>query len=75
MTQKEMAYRIEELQLKAEQAHSLQNTLFAAIFRQEDYAVEEFEWAFVMLGEMTYGAVKDLNDLKEKAFENLKKDG
>lgn len=34
-----------------------------------------FEWAFVMLGEMTYNAVKDLNDFKEKAFEDLKKDG
>lgn len=75
MTQKEIAFRIEELQLSAERIHSLQNALFTAIFRQDEFSIKDFEWAFIVLGEMTFDAKEELNNLKEKAFKNLKKDG
>ncbi len=73
MSQKEMAYKIEKLQTDAERIHSLQNTLFSAIFRQEEFSVSTFEWAFVLLGEMTMSTLEELKELTDCAFENLRK--
>ena len=75
MSQKEMAYRIEELRFNAERIHSLQNSLFAAIFHQKEFSVGDFEWAFVLLGEMTMDALEELKVLTNCAFENFRKDG
>ena len=47
MSQKEMAYKIEELRFNAEQIHSLQNALFAAIFRQKEFSVGDFELSLI----------------------------
>lgn len=73
MSQKEIAYKIEELQIKAEKIDSLQAALFTAVFRQEDFAVETYEWAFVLLADMTAGMKNELEELTNRAFENFRR--
>lgn len=63
MSQKEIMTKIEGIVVKAEMAHSLRNALFAVIYHQEYYANSDFEWAFVLLGDLTSCIVKELKEL------------
>lgn len=74
MSLKEMAYRIDELQFSSEKIHSLQNTLYAAIYRQNEIATIDFEWAFIVLGDMTTDIMKELTELRDTVFGELKKE-
>lgn len=67
MSRKEIMTRIEEIVVKAEMAHSLRNALFAAIYRQEYIASSDFEWAFVLLGNLTSSVIKELKELVQVA--------
>lgn len=67
MTVKEIAYKIEELQIAAEKVNSLQNALFSAIF-DGNYAPETYEWAFVALGDITHALKNELNDVTKELF-------
>lgn len=73
MSNKEIAYRIEELQIDAEKVNSVQNALFEAIYRGSN-ALETYEWAFVSLGDLTFALKNNLEDLTSKVFDNLKKE-
>ena len=70
LTVKEMAHKIEDLRIDAEKIDSLQNTLFAAIYRG-DFAVNTYEWAFVAFGELTYSLLNELAELENEAFESI----
>lgn len=70
-TVKEMAYKIEDLRNDAEKINSLQNTLFAAIYKG-GFAISTYEWAFVALGELTYSLLNELAELENEAFELIK---
>ena len=70
LTVKEMAHKIEDLRIDAEKIDSLQNALFAAIYR-EDFAVNTYEWAFVAFGELTYSLLNELAELENEAFESI----
>lgn len=74
MSLKEMAYRIDELQFSSEKIHSLQNTLYAAIYRQNEIATIDFEWAFIVLGDMTTDIMRELTELRDTVFGDLKKE-
>lgn len=74
MSLKEMAYRIDELQFCSEKIHSLQNTLYAAIYRQNEIATIDFEWAFIVLGDMTTDIMRELTELRDTVFGDLKKE-
>lgn len=69
MSQKELAYKIEDLQSKAEMINSLQNTLYAAIYCQDVFSKNDFDRAFNLLGNMTFDIAKELQKLTECAFE------
>ena len=71
--QEEMAFRIEEVQNKAEMAYSLQMTLFTAFYCQEQYSFMDFKWAFFLLGELTGDVSDELKELTENAFEIMRK--
>lgn len=73
MSQKEIAFKIEELELQAEQIFSLQKVLFAAVYHQEAVPVADFEWAFVALGDMAFKSLKELKNLTDAAFDALDK--
>lgn len=70
MSTKDVAFKVEELQLRAEEINSLQSALYAALYEAER-AKEDFEPAFVAFGSMTMRLQKDLNILKENLFEQL----
>lgn len=72
MSQKELAHRIDDLQTKAEMIHSLQNTLYVAIYCQDIFSKKDFDWAFSLLGNMTFDTAKELQKLTECAFDILK---
>lgn len=67
MTVKDIAYKIEELQITAEKANSLQNALFSAIY-SGNYDSKTYEWAFVILGEITHTLKEELNDIIKELF-------
>ena len=73
MSQKEMAYKIEELQNEAMKIHSLQVALFEAIYNGNN-ALTTYEWAFIALLDLTFMVRNKLEELSNTAFENLKKD-
>lgn len=73
MTIKEIAYRIGELQIEAEKVNSMQAAIFEAIYRGNNSA-EEYEWAFCALGDLTFALKNNLEDLTNKAFDNLKRE-
>ena len=51
---------------------SLQKRLLEAIFqRQEEFALGEGEWVFVLLGDLTLKLKNGLVELTDAAFENL----
>ena len=74
MTVKEIAYKLEEMQIESEKVNSLQNTLFEAIYRG-DNAPEIYEWAFIVLGNLTFALANDLDKLTKAAFDNFCKAG
>lgn len=67
MTVKEIAFEIENLQIKAEKVNSFQNALFEAIYRGNN-APETYEWAFVALGDYTFSLKNRLNEITEELF-------
>lgn len=71
---KETVSKIEEIIVKAEMAHGLRNALFAAIYRQECLAIIDFEWAFVLLGDLTSNVVKELKELINSEVEGREGD-
>lgn len=72
MSQKEMAYRIEDLQTKAQMAHSLQDALYAVIYHQDVFPKDAFDWAFVLLGVVTSEVVGGLEELTDCAFDSFR---
>lgn len=74
MSQKEMAFKIEELANKAERIFSLQNALYAVFYYQEDWSIKDFQGAFILLAELTCGMLDGLEELTKNAFDNLRKD-
>lgn len=74
MSQKEIAFRIEEVQNKTKMACGLQNTLFTAFYCQEEYSCEDFKWAFILLKEITGDISDELKELTNNAFEILRRD-
>lgn len=74
MSQKEIAKKIEGLALNVEKIYSLQNTLQSAIFYQEVFSVKDFEWAFVLLVEMTMDSLEELNELTRCTYKDLAKE-
>lgn len=73
MSQKEMAFKIEELMNKATMANSLQITLFTAFYYQESYSIMDFKWAFMLLGELTGAMQDELKELTDCAFDSIRK--
>lgn len=71
MSMKEMVFKIEKLSNEMEKVHSLQNTLFEAIYKG-DNDVSIYEWAFVALGDLTFSTLGELTELTNKAFELLR---
>ena len=71
MSQREIAFEIEDLQIAAEEINSMQNALFAALY-ESTYAKEDLRQAFRAFGGMTYKLQTDLKDLMNRAFENVK---
>lgn len=75
MTQQDIAHRIDELTIDAAKIDSLQKVLYEVIYQKELFAVEDCEWAFALLGDLTFKAKNDLTDLSDAAFENLRESG
>lgn len=71
MTIKEIAYKIEGLQIAAEKVNSLQNALFSAIY-DGSCAPETYEWAFVALGDITLVLKNELDDVTKELFEIIR---
>jgi len=72
VSQSEMAYKMDDLQTKSQMMHSLQNTLYTAIFCQDVFSKDDFEWAFTLLGFMTFNITKELKELTDYAFEQIR---
>ena len=73
MSQKEIAFKIEKLKDEAEMIHSLQNALFAVFYCQEEYSVRNFEWTFMLLGDLTGNMLNELRELTGNAFDSIRK--
>lgn len=71
MTVKKIAYELENLQNETEKIHSLQNALFEAIYNG-DNAPKTYEWAFVLLGDLTYEVKNRLDEVGKELFEIIK---
>ena len=71
MAQKEIAFRIEDLETRMKMANSLQNALYTAIYGQEVFSKADFDWAFVLLGEMLHKASKELEELADRAIKGM----
>lgn len=71
---KEMAFKLEAITDKAMMACSLCNTLFTAFYCQEEYPIKEFEWAFVLLEDLTFDVQERLKELTSRTFEHIKED-
>ena len=74
MTMKEMAFEIENLQNRAEIIHSQQNALYAAIYLQNEFSYQNYDWALVALGEMTKELEDRLRELTTAVFDYLRKE-
>jgi len=72
MSQKEIAFKIEELMVNVEKLYSLQNVLFAALYYSNGLPVSDMEWAFVLLGDMTANMLDELKELTDSAFDNMR---
>lgn len=74
MSIKEIAYKIEKLQTDAEKIKGINEALFAALYRQDEYGKEEYEWAFISLSEMIMNLRDDLEELTNVAFDICRKE-
>lgn len=63
MSQKEIAFKLEELMNKVEITHSLQNTLFTAFYCKEEHSIRDFEWTFVLLGDLIFDIENEMKEL------------
>ncbi len=74
MSQKEIAFRIEELRNSAEKLCGLHHSLYAALYCcHEEFSVNDFRGAFNAMGDITFDVFHELNDLTNSAFDNLKR--
>ncbi len=69
---KEMVFKLESVTNKAMMACSLRNTLFTAFYCQDKFSITDFEWAFVLLGDLTFYVQEDLKELTDRTFEHIK---
>lgn len=69
---KEIAFNLEVLTDKAMMACSLRNTLFTAFYCQNVYSIKDFEWAFMLLGDLTLDVQERLKELTGRTFEHIK---
>ncbi|GFI24562.1 hypothetical protein IMSAGC011_03363 [Lachnospiraceae bacterium] len=69
---KEMAFNLEAIMDKAMMACSLCNTLFTAFYCQETYSIRDFEWAFILLGDLTGDMRDELKELTGSAFDSIR---
>ena len=70
-----MAYKIEDLQTKAEMAHSLQEALYTVLYHQDVFSKDTFDWAFVLLGSVTDEVAEGLEELTSYAFDSFRNTG
>lgn len=70
----EIAFKIDELQTKAEMIHSFEGSLHISLFHQDDFAISDFEWAFTLLEAVTYELLEALKKLTDEAFEIVEKE-
>lgn len=73
MSQKEIAFELEELMDKVMMACSLQNTLFVAFYCQEDCSIMDFKWAFILLKDLTGDMLDKVRELTDSAFDSVRK--
>lgn len=71
----EIAFKIDELQTKAEMIHSFEGSLHISIFHQDVFAISDFEWAFTLLEAVTYELLEALKKLTDEAYEESRKGG
>ena len=74
MALKEIAFKIEDLVVEAEKIESMQKALWQAIWRG-DLAECEYEWAFVVFGDLTFALKNNLQTLSDEVFKTLKGEG
>lgn len=70
MSIKEIAFKLEELQITAEKVNDLQTVLWQAIYRG-DITPESYEWAFMVLGDLTHELKNELSVVMHQVFEKL----
>lgn len=71
----EIAFKIDELQTKAEMIHSFEGSLHISLFHQDAFAISDFEWAFTLLEAVTYELLEALKKLTDEAYEAAGKGG
>lgn len=71
MSVKKIAYELENLQNETEKIDSLQNALFEAIYNGNN-APETYEWAFVLLGDLTHEVKNRLDEVGKELFEIMR---
>jgi hypothetical protein len=71
---KEMAFNLESVSNKAMKARSLCDTLFTAFYYQNTFSITNFEWAFILLEDLTVYVQEELKELTAKTFEHIKED-
>ncbi|MGF6376836.1 hypothetical protein M2140_001914 [Clostridiales Family XIII bacterium PM5-7] len=69
MKQNELAFNVEELSNAASTVHSIQETLYQAIYGGMD--PEAYKLAFVAFGELTEKLAEEMAELKDGLFEKL----
>lgn len=72
MLTKEIAFKIEKLQIDASKIDGISMALWQAISNGA-FESKTYEWAFVVLTDLTYNLTEDLTDLTEDAFKYIKK--
>ena len=67
----EVTRKIEEIEIESEKINSLQTALFDAIFNGNS-EVHSYEWAFAVLGDLTFNHQENLKVMTKELFERLK---
>lgn len=67
MDMRNFAFRLEELQTKAEKVRAIEKAIYQAIYSKNDEA-EAYEWAFVALDEMAFDLKEELQELVNDFF-------
>lgn len=70
---KETAYKIEELQIKAEKVHSLGVAISEALLYGYN-APKAYEWAMCLLEGLTFEMKNELGEARDELFEFLRDD-